>query len=80
MYCLAGEMHKNEQSAAFGVQLGRPSLRNELVFADRQAQSDGVTLRGSEGNFRLFSCGLNHMCGKGARAFKHCGLRRKAAV
>ena len=33
---------------------GGPSLRNELVFADRQAQTDGVTLRGSEGNFHRF--------------------------
>lgn len=36
----------NEQLAcAFGVQLGGPPLRNELAFADRQAQTDGVTLR-----------------------------------
>lgn len=60
MCCLAGGMHTNEQSAAFGVQLGGPSLRNELAFADRQAQTDGVTLRGSEGNFHRFSWGVNH--------------------
>ncbi len=35
-------------------------LRNELAFADRQAQTDGVTLRGSEGNFPRFSWGVNH--------------------
>lgn len=51
---LAGRMHKNEQLVAFGVQLVG-SLRNGLAFADRQAQTDGVTLRGSEGNFHCFS-------------------------
>lgn len=53
-------MHKNEQLAAFGVQLGGPSSRNELAFADRQAQTDGVTLWSSEGNFHCFSWGVNH--------------------
>lgn len=42
-------------------------MRNELAFADRQAQSDGVTPRGSEGKFHSFSRGLNHACGEGAR-------------
>lgn len=53
MGCLAGGLHKNEQLAAFGVQLGEEGgaggglgLRNELAFADRQAQTDGVTRRG----------------------------------
>lgn len=47
-------------------------MRNELAFADRQAQTDGVTLRGSEGNFhRFFSWGGKSGCvvkeGRGRR-------------
>ena len=46
----------------FGVQLGENSLRNELAFADRQAQTDGVTLKASDGNSHCFSSVVKSLC------------------
>lgn len=81
MHCLAGGVHKNELLAAFGVQLGRPSLRNELAFADRQAQSDGVTPKGSEGIFHCFSWGVSLAARhRSRRALRQRGPRHKAAI
>lgn len=81
MHCLAGGVHKNELLAAFGVQLGRPSLRNELAFADRQAQSDGVTPKGSEGIFHCFSWGVSLSARhRSRRALRQRGPRHKAAI
>lgn len=50
----------NEQLAVFEVQLGRPSLKNELPFADMKAMSDRVAVRGLEGNLHCFLLGLSH--------------------
>lgn len=57
---LAGGMHNNEHLAAvWSPTRGGPSLRNELAFGDRQAQTDEITLGGSEGDFPCFSWGVN---------------------
>lgn len=81
MHCLAGGVHKNELLAAFGVQLGRPSLRNELAFADRQAQSDGVTPKGSEGIFHCFSWRVSLAArNRSRRALRQRGPWHKAAI
>lgn len=81
MHCLAGGVHKNELLAAFGVQLGRPSLRNELAFADRQSQNDGVTPKGSEGIFHCFSWRVRLAARhRSRRALRQRGPWHKAAI
>ena len=42
-------------------------MKNELAFASRQAENDGVSVQGSGGSFHYFTCWGGSALGRGLK-------------